>query len=53
MRLIANGCRNAEIATALSMSPGTARWHVGNILSKLGATNRTHALVRVQELGLV
>jgi LuxR family maltose regulon positive regulatory protein len=52
LRQMAKGARNAEIAAALSMSPGTARWHVGNILSKLGAANRTQALARVHQLGL-
>ncbi len=53
VRLLARGATNAEIANGLSMSPGTARWHVGNILSKLGARNRTEAMARVLQLGLV
>jgi LuxR family maltose regulon positive regulatory protein len=53
VRLLARGATNAEIADGLSMSPGTARWHVGNILSKLGARNRTEAMARVLKLGLV
>ncbi len=53
LRLMAQGASNAEIAAALVVSVGTARWHVGHILAKLGAASRTQALVRAQQLGLV
>jgi LuxR family maltose regulon positive regulatory protein len=53
LRLMAQGCTNANISDRLAISPGTAKWHVGNIRAKLGVTNRTAALVRAQELGLV
>jgi LuxR family transcriptional regulator, maltose regulon positive regulatory protein len=53
LRLMAQGATNAKIADRLSVSLGTAKWHVGNIRAKLGVTNRTQALVRAQELGLV
>jgi LuxR family maltose regulon positive regulatory protein len=53
LRLMAQGATNAKIAGRLSVSLGTAKWHVGNIRAKLGVTNRTQALVRAQELGLV
>jgi LuxR family maltose regulon positive regulatory protein len=53
LRLMAQGCTNADISDRLAISPGTAKWHVGNIRAKLGVTNRTAALVRAQELGLV
>ena len=38
---------------SIAVSLGTAKWHVGNVRATLGATNRTQALVRAQELGLV
>ena len=53
LRLMAEGASNAEIAAALAVSVGTARWHVGNVLAKLGVRSRTQALVRAQHLGLV
>ena len=53
LRLMAQGATNAGIADRLAVSLGTAKWHVGNVRAKLGATNRTQALVRAQELGLV
>ena len=53
LRLMAEGASNAEIADGLSVSVGTARWHVGNVLAKLGVRSRTQALVRAQHLGLV
>ncbi len=53
LRLLANGARNVEIAQALGVSVGTARWHVGNVLSKLGEGSRAKAVVRARELGLV
>jgi LuxR family transcriptional regulator, maltose regulon positive regulatory protein len=53
LRLMAQGASNAEIATDLGVSLGTAKWHVGHVLAKLGATSRTQALVRAQRLRLV
>lgn len=53
LRLMAQGASNAEIAAGLAVSVGTARWHVGNVLAKLGVRSRTQALVRAQHLGLV
>jgi LuxR family maltose regulon positive regulatory protein len=52
LRLMAAGASNAAIATGLGMSLGTAKWHVGHVLAKLDAANRTQALVRAQQLGL-
>lgn len=53
LRLMAKGVTNADIAGQLAVSLGTAKWHVGNVRAKLGVANRTQALVRAQELGLV
>ena len=53
LRLMAQGASNADIATGLTVSLGTAKWHVGHVLAKLGATSRTQALVRAQQAGLV
>jgi predicted ATPase/DNA-binding CsgD family transcriptional regulator len=40
--LIAQGKSNHEIATALVVSKRTVETHVGNIMSKIGATTRAH-----------
>jgi LuxR family maltose regulon positive regulatory protein len=53
LRLLATGARNAQLAEELGVSAGTAKWHVAHVLAKLGATSRTGAVVRGQELGLV
>ena len=50
---MAQGATNAFIADRLAVSLGTAKWHVGHVLAKLGATSRTQALVRAQRRGLV
>ena len=43
LTLIAEGKSNPQIAEQLVVSPSTVRFHVTNILSKLGVTNRTEA----------
>ncbi|MDR3546384.1 MAG: LuxR C-terminal-related transcriptional regulator [Candidatus Limnocylindrales bacterium] len=53
LRLMAKGASNAAIAAGLTVSLGTAKWHVGHVLAKLGATSRTQALLRAQQVGLV
>jgi two-component system, NarL family, response regulator LiaR len=44
LQLMGQGRSNNEIALALSIAPRTTKVHVQNILSKLGATNRTEAV---------
>lgn len=43
LALLSDGLSNKEIASRLTLSCGTVRLHVSNILTKLGATNRTAA----------
>lgn len=38
--LLARGLTNAELGEMLSISPETAKWHVKNILHKLGLRSR-------------
>lgn len=42
--LIAAGSSDREIARTLDIAPGTVRSHIGRILTKLHASNRTAAL---------
>ena len=44
LKLLVAGCNNGEIAEELVISRSTARFHVSNILAKLGATNRAEAV---------
>jgi len=43
LALLASGLSNSQISRRLNISLNTAKNHVGNILSKLGARNRTEA----------
>jgi NarL family two-component system response regulator LiaR len=42
--LLAEGLNNGEIAERLTISRSTVRFHVSNILAKLGATSRAQAV---------
>jgi DNA-binding NarL/FixJ family response regulator len=53
LRLLARGRNNAEIAAELFVSRETVKTHVRNVLDKLAARDRTQAVVRAYELGLV
>jgi ATP/maltotriose-dependent transcriptional regulator MalT len=53
LRLLARGASNREIAEELSIALTTARKHVSNILGKLGVNNRTQAVSRGRDLGLL
>lgn len=53
LRLMASGCSNREIASALYKSEGTVKNQVSTILAKLGARDRTRAVLRAVELGVI
>jgi len=50
--LMARGHDNATIARRLVLSPKTVRNHVSNVLGKLGAADRSTAIVQAREAGL-
>ncbi|MGE5461856.1 MAG: LuxR C-terminal-related transcriptional regulator [Syntrophothermus sp.] len=52
LKLVMAGKSNQEIAAELIIGVGTAKWHVHNILQKLGVTNRAQAIARAHELGM-
>lgn len=53
LRLMAGGYSNKEIAGALSVAEGTVKNHVSNILSKMGVRDRTRAVLKALESGLI
>lgn len=53
LRLMASGCSNKEIAEALFKSEGTVKNQVSTILAKLDARDRTRAVLRAVELGII
>jgi two-component system NarL family response regulator len=53
LKTIALGKSNKEIASALFISEATVKTHINNLLSKLGATDRTQAARIAQQRGIV
>lgn len=53
LRLMASGYSNKEIANSLGVAEGTVKNHVSNILSKLGVRDRTRAVLKAFEIGIV
>jgi LuxR family maltose regulon positive regulatory protein len=53
LRLLAAGKSNQRIAHELVVALDTVKKHVTHILGKLGAANRTEAVARARQLGLI
>ena len=53
LRLVGLGMSNAEIATALYITAGTAKTHVARLLAKLDARDRVQLVITAYEAGLV
>jgi LuxR family maltose regulon positive regulatory protein len=53
LRLLAAGLSNQEIADELTITLGTAKWHVHNVYQKLDVSSRTEAVARAHAWGLV
>ncbi len=53
LALLAAGASNREIGARLYLAEGTVKNHVSNILGKLHAANRTHAVSLAREQGLL
>lgn len=53
LRLAADGLANREIARRLFLSEATVKTHLVHVFSKLGVENRTAAVARARETGLL
>jgi DNA-binding NarL/FixJ family response regulator len=53
LQLLAIGKSNQEIAAALSISERTVKFHINNIFTKLGVSDRTQAVIHALKRGLV
>lgn len=53
LRLVAGGNANKEIAARLSLTEETVKSHIRNILAKLGANDRTHAVTIGLKRGII
>jgi DNA-binding NarL/FixJ family response regulator len=53
LRLLAGGYSNREISELLNISDGTVKNHISSVLSKLGVRDRTRAVLKAIDLGLI
>jgi DNA-binding NarL/FixJ family response regulator len=53
LNCIANGLRNKEIASRLTLSEDTIKFHIRGILSKLDVNDRTHAVTQALRRGII
>jgi LuxR family maltose regulon positive regulatory protein len=53
LRLMAVGLSNRDIGDELYLSVNTIRWYASQIYSKIGVSNRTQAVARARELGIL
>jgi DNA-binding NarL/FixJ family response regulator len=53
LELVASGLANKEIASRLGTASGTVKIHVQNVLEKLGASGRTHAVAIAIRRGIL
>ena len=53
LKMLAAGRSNRAIAGRLVVTLDTVKKHVGHVMGKLGAANRTEAVARARELSLI
>jgi DNA-binding NarL/FixJ family response regulator len=53
LELLSQGADSSQIAASLSITVSTVHFHVGNILKKLNAANRTEAVVKAAQKGIL
>lgn len=53
LRLLAGGYSNLEISELLEISDGTVKNHISNVFAKLGVRDRTRAVLKAIDLGII
>jgi DNA-binding NarL/FixJ family response regulator len=53
LQLVASGCANKTISATLAINEETTKTHIKNILAKLGAKDRTHAVSLGLKRGII
>lgn len=53
LQCLVDGMPNKRIALGLGLGDETVKWHVKNVLQKLGGANRRHVVDRARQLGIV
>jgi DNA-binding NarL/FixJ family response regulator len=53
LRFIRDGCRNKQIADQMTIAESTVNFHIKNLVDKLGANDRTHAVTIALRRGLL
>ena len=53
LTLLGTGMSNQEIADALFISQNTVKTHTSRLFEKLAVKNRTHAILKSKELGII
>ncbi len=53
LRLLAGGYSNKEISELLAISDGTVKNHISSVLAKLGVRDRTRAVLKAIDLGVI
>ena len=53
LRLLCEGKTNSEIAKGLGISIGTVKTHVSTLMGRLGAANRSQAIIIAIRQGLI
>jgi DNA-binding NarL/FixJ family response regulator len=53
LRFLAGGYSNREISDLLKISDGTVKNHISSVLSKLGVRDRTRAVLKAIDMGLI
>ena len=53
LKRLESGLSNREIAEAIFVSEGTLKWHLHNVYGKLDVKNRSGAIARAKDLGIL